>query len=256
MKLVGLVAVPPDPSRAVDLLVAKAGFAPAEARMRLAAEAPTVLARLDDAEADSLCAALRAGGLAALACPIPVPSDDDRMVARSFELGADEVTFHPRSGTPLTIPCASVTLLLRGLRVHTEHQVTTETKRKFSLGKAMLTQGLSMTKTVKSEVHKQLEEAEHFLLVQGSGTAVGIYEGEVVFTSLGKELQPSRVANMNLVTARLRERCPHAFYDDRLLRMGKRGVPFDAGEPMDVFAEFLRRGVDEGLLGAPSRPGY
>src|SRR5450432_108122 len=117
MKLVGLVAVPPDPARAVDVLVAKAGFAPAEARMRLAAEPPTVLTRMEDSQADALCAALRAAGLIALACPLPVPSDEDRMVARSFELGAEQATFHPRSGSPLSIDYATVTLLLRGLRV-------------------------------------------------------------------------------------------------------------------------------------------
>jgi hypothetical protein len=256
MKLVGLVAVPPDPSKAVDLLVAKAGFAPAEARMRLAGEPPAVLARLADPEADALCATLRAAGLAALACQLPVPGDDDRLVPRSFELGAEEVTFHPRTGPPVSIAYASITLLLRGLSVTSEHKVRTETQRKFSLGKAMLTQGLSMTKTVKHEVHSQVENAEHFLLIHAPGLNVAIREDEVVFTGLGKELQPSRVANMNLVSTRLRERCANARYDDRLLRMGKRGVPLDDGDPMDVFAEFLRRGAEEGLLGSQTRPGY
>ena len=256
MKLVGLVAIPPDPARAVEVLVAKAGFAPAEARMRLAAEPPMVLVRMEDPQADALCAALRAAGLAALACPLPVPSDEDRLVPRSFELGAEAVTFHPRTGPPVPIEYASVTLLLRGLRVSSEHKVTMETKRKFSLGKALVTQGLSMTKTVKNEVHSDVENAEHYVLIYAPGTTVAVYEGEVVFTSLGKELQPSRVANMNLVTARLRERCTSARYDDRLLRMGKRGLPFDGGEPMDVFAEFLRMGAEQGLLGPPTRAGY
>jgi hypothetical protein len=253
MKLVGLVAAPRDPTRAVDLLVARANFAPAEARMRLAAEPPMVLARMTDPEADALCAAMRAAGLAALACPLPVPSDADRVLARTFELGADQVTFQAGGGSPVALAYPSITILLRGIRVQSEHRVRTETQRKFSLGTAMLTQGLKISKTVKREVHTEEERADHVLLVYAPGVMVVVDEGEVVFTSLGKEIQPSRVANMNLLTSRLRERCSSAVYDDRLQRMGKRGVPLEAGDPMDVFAEFLRRAAEEELLAFPSR---
>jgi hypothetical protein len=249
VKVLGLVSVPADLPRAVDLLVAKGGFVAAEARMRLAAEPPAVIARMADPEAEALCAALRTGGLSAIACPLPVPTDASRLVARTFDFGAEEVVFHPRAGPPLPLAYASITLLLRGVRVETEHKVRIESKRTFALGKALLTQGLSMTKTVKHEVHSQAANAEHFLLVYAPGSAAAVYEGEVAFTCLGKEVQPSRVANMNLVANRLRQRCSNALYDERLQRMGKRGVPFDCGAPMDVYVEFLRRAADEGLIG-------
>ena len=88
----------------------------------------------------------------------------------------------------------------------------------------------------------------------------------MVFTSLGAAMQPSRTANMATLVRMLRERAPAAFYDERLVQLGRRSIPFVLGgeshaatrltshtvtetsNSVDVLAEILRRAVTQGLL--------
>ncbi len=250
MKLVALAVAPKDPSPAIKFLCDTAGYAPAEARMRLAGEPPLVLARLEDGPADGLCASLRKVGLAALAVPARPPGDGDRLVARSLRFTPESVYFSPRMGAELEVPYYAITALLRGLHVSREQGVRTETERKFSLGKAIITQGFSMTTTEKKEVKFETESADQFLYVYGGPQPVAVYESEVGFTCLGPDVRPSRLENLNLVTNRIRAKAPGAFFDERLLRMGRRTLPFDGGRPADVVAELLHQAVDQGLLKA------
>jgi hypothetical protein len=250
MKLVALALPPKDAASAVKLLCETAGYAPAEARMRVAGEAPLVVARLEDAPADALCDALRRAGLAALAVPARPPADSDRLVARALRFTSDAVWFTPRMGAELEVPYRSITALLRGLHVSREQGVRTETQRKFSLGKAIITQGFSMTTTEKKEVKFETESADQFLYVYGGAQPVAVYESEVGFACLGPDVRPSRIENLNLVSTRIRAKAPGAFFDDRLLRMGRRTLPFDGGRPADVVAELLHQAVDQGLLEA------
>jgi hypothetical protein len=209
-----------------------------------------IIARLDDAPADALCAALRKAGLAALAVPAHPPGDSDRLVARSLRFTPEAVCFSPRLGAELEVPYHAISALLRGLHVSREQGVRTETERKFSLGKALITQGLSMTTTTKKEVKFEQESADQFLFVYGGMQPVAVYETEMAFTCLGPDVRPSRVENLNFVASRLRAKAPGAYFDDRLLRMGHRNMPFDGGRPADVVAEILHQAVAQGLLKA------
>src|SRR4051794_4683020 len=112
MKLVAAVRAPANPEEAVAALAAAAGLTLAEARMRLAPEPPTLLARLAPEAAESLVAALRQRGLAVLAVEAEGPGDAARTLARTVALGAAEVTFQPRAGAPLALPWDEVAALL------------------------------------------------------------------------------------------------------------------------------------------------
>jgi len=240
MKFVALPKAPANVDAAVKVLRELAGHVPAEARMRLAGEAPFIVARLDDDAADALAEGLRAAGIAALALDVEVPTDESRMVARSFEFAPDAFVLLPRSGEPLRMPYGEIDLILRGVRVHRGSSTRVESKRRLDIGRALLTQGLMVTKVEKKEIVTRTENPEHFILVFGGGEAGALYEEEVVFQSLGKDLQPSRLANLGFITEKLRRLAPQARYDDRLLRLGRRPLPFE-GDPVDVVAEILRR---------------
>jgi hypothetical protein len=248
MRFVALTAVPADSTAAVKILCAATGQVPAEARMRMAGEPPLLIARLDDDAAQMLVAQLRSAKVAALSIDMDVPGDESRLVARSFvfgEAGAGEPGYfelQPRMGEPMRLPYEDIDLLVRGVRLHRSSTTHTESKRKLDLGRALLTQGLMITKVEKREVTTRIESPEHFLLVY-SGESVGaLYEEEVTFQSLGKDLQPARLANMGFITDKLRRLAPQAQYDDRLLRLGRRPMAFE-GDPVDVVAEILRRSL-------------
>ena len=104
MKLVALALPPKDPAASVKLLCEAAGYAPAEARMRLVGEPPLVVARLEDGPAEALCEALRRAGLAVLTMPARPPGDSDRLVARSLRFTQEAVCFTPRMGPELSSP--------------------------------------------------------------------------------------------------------------------------------------------------------
>jgi hypothetical protein len=246
MKLVALTVPPADPTAAVKILCELAGQVPAEARMRLAGEAPMLLARLDDGAADALAAKLRAARVAAISLDADVPGDESRLVARSFAFvdaqGGEPAHFElsPRLGEPMRLPYGQIELLVRGVRVHRGSKTHTESKRRLDIGRALLTQGLMITKVEKREITTKTESPEHFLLVYAGESVGALYEEEVTFQSLGKDLQPARLANMGFITEKLRRLAPQARYDERLLRLGRRPLAFE-GDPVDVVAEILRR---------------
>ncbi len=240
MKFVAVTKPPADVAAAVKVLCTLTAQVPAEARMRLAGEPPMIVARLADEEADALAAGLVAAKIDALALDVEVPTDDERLVARGFAFESAVFELLPRTGEPLRTPYGEIELLLRGVRVHQGTHTRTETKRKLDIGRALLTQGLMITKVEKHEVISRTENPEHFLLVYAASGVGAINEEEVTFQSLGKELQPSRLANVVFVTEKLRRLAPQARYDDRLLRLGRRPLAFD-GDPVNVVAEILRR---------------
>ncbi|MHB1845987.1 MAG: hypothetical protein ACYCWW_14270 [Deltaproteobacteria bacterium] len=245
-KVVALGRTPQDITGFAKRFADLAGLAPAEARMRVAGEPPHLLVRWDDEKAEALCATLRSAGEQAIACPLPPPGDAERLVCRTFQLGADAIELSARLGPPVSFPHAGLRLLLRGLRVHHESSVRVEKERKFSLGKAIATQGLMLTSEKKREVKTDIEEAEGFLLIYSTAGVAALYEGEVAFTSLGADVRPSRHENLDLVARRLRERAPHAVWDDRLIRLGKRIAPFEPGRSVDLYAEILHQALAPG----------
>ena len=269
MHLVATVRSPADLAAGVAALVASAGMTPAEARMRLAPEPPALLARLPVEQAATVVAALQRAGLAALAIDEAVPTDADRLQARSFAFEPGAGRFTTRTGETLTLPWGEVRLVLRGLRtarVTTEH---TEINRKLALGRAVLTGGLVLTKKTTSTVRGAEEDPEQFLLVHGdSGQRVMLAEQAMEFSGLGPLLQPARSANVAVLAQELKRRTPGAFHDDRLVRLGRRALPFvlggehvarsataevrrtDTRGSVDVLAEVLDRAIRTGLLGS------
>ena len=219
------------------VLVTQANFAPAEARMRLAPEPPAVVQRLDPLAALALAAALTKAGAPALA--VDPEAADAPIVARSFELGPAQVTFFARDGGETEVSYGDIRLILRGMRMSSGFSVRTEIERKFSLGTALLTQGLKMTKTEKKEVRTETTTPFHAAMVYGPWGSLLLDEAELTYQSLGPALKPSRLENLSTLVGELRKRSSVAVYDDRLLRLGPRPLALGLGDPFMVVAEIL-----------------
>jgi hypothetical protein len=120
----------------------------------------------------------------------------------------------------LEVPWGEARLLLRGVhRVeHTRTQIVQQ--RKLSLGRAVLTGGLMVTKTVKKSKHEVLVENEGFLQLYAPGRPpLDFRQADLNYAGLvpaGAALQPSVAANFVQLVAALRAACPRAVYDERL----------------------------------------
>ncbi len=267
MKLVAIARTPAQPDEAAKVLAGAAGIALAEARMRLAPEPPALLARLESEKADVLVSELRRGGLVALALDIHVPSDEDRVVAHAFALADGGASFTPRLGGAMELMWSDVLAILRGARAQRTEIERTEKTKSFSIGTALATGGLKLRCTSEKKVRSSEESTEQTILVYArDGRAVMLAEGHLDFTCLGPGLLPSSTANMGELARRVREKAKSAFYDERLLRLGRRPLPFvvgggsrsgtaeatvtrsDTSDSLDVLAEVMRRALAEGLL--------
>ncbi len=267
MKLVAIVRVPRQPEEAAKALADALGLTLAEARMRLAPEPPALLARLEPDEAVALVVSLRKGGLAALAVDVPCPTGKDRTVAHSLSFSDAGITFMPRFGDSMQVLWADVLAIMRGLRASRSDVERTEKSRSFSVATAVATGGLKMTRTSTKTVHSRDESTEQVVLVYArDGRVAMLAEHQLDFSCLGPAMHPASTGNMVELTHRLREKAKAAFYDERLLRLGRRPLPFLAGSEsrsqagtivstrtetsgsLDVLAEVMRQALAEGLL--------
>ncbi len=267
MKLVAIVRTPVNSDEAARALADAAGLTLAEARMRLAPEPPALLARLEPDQADALVIALRKSGLAALAVDAHAPTDKDRMIARSFAFDDRGVTFTSRAGDSMVVSWADVVAILRGLRGSRSQVEQVEKSKRFSVGTAIVTGGLRMTRTSTKTVRSSEESTEQVILVYAhDGRAVVLAEHEVDLSCLGSSMQPSSTGNMVELARRLRDGAKGAFYDERLLRLARRPLPFVAGgesrsqtktvtvtrtetsSSLDLLAEVMRQALARGLL--------
>ena len=267
MRYVALVRAPGAPEEAARAFAIASGLTLAEARMRLAPEPPAVLARVEADKAEALVGALRKVGAPSVALDASCPTDRDRLLVHRFSLTAVEATFTSRPGDSFRFAWPEVMAILRGLRASRTEVERTEKSRSFSVGRAVMTGGLLLSRTSTKTVRSSSEETEQVLLVYlRDGRAASLAENELEFSSLGKGMQPSSTGNMGEVARRLRENAKTAFYDERLLRLGRRPLPFllgndsrtetraavttrsDTSESLDVLAEAMRQALAEGLL--------
>jgi hypothetical protein len=182
-----------------EALAAAAGISLYEAQRHLAAGGPRVLATYgDQAMATSVAEALAAAGFA------PVLLEDqaalrERMLVRTFVLGARTLGVADRQGTRVELPFTAITVMLRGIR---------------ALGP---------------------DDREPFLDVHVPGHPVLAFcERHVQYDGLHLERQPTAAANFARLIARLREQTPQAHYDERLnTRAGQVAVLGDRLTPED-----------------------
>jgi len=267
MKLVAIVRAVTNPEEAARAVADAAGLTLAEARMRLAPEPPALLARLEPGKADLLVVALRKAGLAALAVDARCPSDKDRTVAHAFAIDDAGITLTPRFGDATTFEWTDVLAVLRGARASRSEERRTEKSKSFSIGTAVATGGLKMTRTSTKTVRSSEEAIEQVILVYArDGRAATLAENELDFSCLGTGMQPSSTGNMLELARRLRDGAKSAFYDERLLRLGRRSLPFlaslesrsqtattattrtDTSSSLDTLAEVMRQALAEGVL--------
>ena len=250
MSFVAVAALPEAPSALAEA-AALCGLAPMEARTRCAGLLPRVLVRQADEEtAQRLTAGLAALGFRAVAGdPRQVPGDAQRVLARDLEWTGAGLTVIDGQGGRHDCPADSILLVQPGFRSRSQTERVKSTERKFSMGRALLSGGLSLTKTVVSVTDQVTTSRDPFLLVtrtQGLPALI-LYESRLNYQGLGAALQPSRILNFRTVQERLRGLGP---MDERTAQPAYlRGLPELGVDPVDLGLFLVRIAVT--LAGTP-----
>jgi hypothetical protein len=208
---------------------------------------PAVVARYGEIEPAWACAGrLRANGIS----PILLTDDDletdaRRFLVRGFQLGPQGITATSRRGDTAEIAYRDLDLFLRGTRIDERTETKTTEQRKFSLSRAVLTQGLMMTKTVHTTGKVTSVEREEFFHLYADGRPPLVFRpGALDYRSFGPDLQPSVQANFTLLVERMRQAFPHARYSERLANRQSRArilVPGLTDNHLDVAISLLAR---------------
>jgi len=140
------------------------------------------------------------------------------LIVRKFVLSEHDLAAVSETGKSLRISFQQVRLILRGIGIVRGTGTETVKDRSVSLGRAVMSGGLVLTKTTKTVKEVAIEErAPFFNLYAGDKPVMVFRENALVYDSLGPALQSSRALNFTYLLAELRRRCQNAHYDERLL---------------------------------------
>jgi hypothetical protein len=208
---------------------------------------PAVVARYGEIEPAWACAGrLRANNLLPiLVTPEDVETDARRFLVRGFELGPQALTVTSRRGETAEISYRDLQLFLRGVRVDEQTEIKTTEQRKFSMTRALVTQGLMMTKTVRKTAKVTSASREEFFHLYAAGRPpLAFRAGALDYRSFGGALQPSVQANFTVLVERMRQAFPDARYSERLLNSQSRSRILGPGlndNHLDVAITLLAR---------------
>jgi hypothetical protein len=222
---------------------------PREAAARLSDPqgGPAVVARYGEIEPAWACAGrLRANGISPiLITREDVETDARRFLIRSFELGEHGIAATSRRGESVEVPYREIALLLRGVRIDETSSLKTTEQRKFSLGRALMTQGLMLTKTERKVERVTSSAREEFLHLYAAGRPpLVLRAGALDYRSFGADLQPSVQANFTRLIGELRRRLPDVRFDERLANAQSRARILGPGlrdDQLDIAISLLAR---------------
>jgi hypothetical protein len=200
-------------------LAADLGCTAYDARMLLAPGLPAIVRSTADRQhALDLLARIRARGHGAVACDASAVVGSTTMVSmRHFRLGPEAVTLGDLPEERL--PYVDAAVLIAAVHRSRSDTATKTRERQLSVGRALITSGLSMTKTVHKESHATREQREGVLYVfrRSGATPWLLREHGTTWSGHGGPLAPSESENFRITVAALRERTPGAAFDDRLV---------------------------------------
>ena len=201
-------------------LAADLGTTPYDTALLLRSPPPVLLLRTEDrARALTLLTRMRERGHEAVACDAAaVVAADAMFLVRALQFEVDALVVTSANGESDRVAWVDVVALVRAMhRSRTEH-VEKSAERKFSLGRAAMSGGVLMTKTVTHTTKHKSEEREQVLYVfRRGGSPLFFTQSRTRYEGLGADLRPSQIENFSTLIRLLRERTPNAAYDERLL---------------------------------------
>ena len=253
MDVVALMALAGAVEEEAPLLAADLGTTAYEAALLLRSPPPVPILRTEDrARAVELVTRLRARRHDVVACESSAVVASDAMTpVRAFRLDEDAfVVTSTAAGAPASVPWSDVVALIRAVHRTSSEHIEKSEQRKLSVGRAAMSGGFLLTKTVTNSTKHTVEEREQVLYVFRQGGAPLLATiSRTRYEGLTAALRPSQIENFNTLVRMLRERAPHAVYDERLLaarpsldrvRAGAAGaVSASTSEAIDLLAHLI-----------------
>ena len=246
MYVIALIALGTAVEAEAPLLAADLASTTYETALLLRTPTPVPLLRsADRARALDLLAKLRARGHDVVACDTSAVASTDAMThVRSFRFDADAFAVTSVLGAADQVAWSDVVAFVRAIHRTRTEQVEKTAERKFSFGRAAMSGGLMMSKTVTGTKTSASEEREQVLYVFRQGSApLFISQSRAKYDGLGPDLRPVQIENFTTLLRLLRERAPEAPYDERLL--GPRpGIDRVRAGPSGTSASSSSDGID------------
>ncbi len=211
---------------ALGRLSPELGVSVYDLRLRVAGALPTVVERTTELErARRLLGWLRGEGHGAVACDIGAAADSEALPRwRGFELEAEALTLlDPQAGRQ-RVPYSAFLAVVRAVHVTEEESHAQTTKRQLSVGRAVMTGGLALTKRVTTESHEQREGREEVAYVYAAGAPLPwlLREHDLRYEGLGDRRGRTTAECFRVLVSTLAERAPRALHDDRFVRQRRR----------------------------------
>lgn len=226
MFVVALLSLHTSPDEEAVALAKDLGVTAYEAGQRVRGALPSVVFRDGDVEkAKAVARALHGRGHdVVLLDGAQVPASELLPRVKAFKLTDDALVAVGPTGVETTLRFADVAALVAAVHRGSDSQTEVTRERKFSLGRAVLTQGLSVSKTVEKASTREVEQREPVLyLFHRGGPAWLLSETGCRYEGLGPLVRPTRLENFHTLVKLMRERCPQAPYDERLVRVRQGG---------------------------------
>lgn len=236
--IVAIDRVPSEPT-ARAAAASATGLALADLNRRLAGTLPRILLPgAGDDQALSVAAALEGLGFGVFTFDASVvPNDQQRIVARRIEMTGDALIAFDAQQNEHSCPGRNIALVQRGNRTTSTSETVKSTDRQLSIGRAVMSGGLVLSKKVEKTTVKNTETTEAFLLVERDDDQpdIMLYERRIDYRFLGAAMQPASRANLEQVWTRLGAMAGGGRTDDRLTRPGfVQGLPMTSAEPVDL----------------------
>lgn len=204
--IVALAELSGAPEAETGPLGADLGATAYDARLLLAAGLPAVVKTTPDRQvAIDLLARLRARGHGAVAFDASaVVGSAEMVVMRRPRLEPAAITLDDRPDTRL--PYDDILALLPATHRRRTDSATQTRETKFSMGRAIMTSGLSVTKTVKTDTRTATEERDAVLYVfrRSGETPWILHEHGTTWRGMVEPLAPSESENFRQAVAALR----------------------------------------------------
>jgi hypothetical protein len=155
---------------------------------------------------------------------------------REFEFGDRALRGRDDLTRNFELPYAEIAALIRAAQISTLDSTVTTVEKKLNVGRALMTGGLMMNKKVEKTTHSASEEREQVLYAfpRGTHTPLVFRESVLRYQGLGPHLKSVTAQNFATLIELLRERAPHALYDQRMLTQKRKvGVTSFAGLATD-----------------------